>query len=51
VRPRGGQPAASEVFVLQGTGRELAEQLTKARGAATPPRADMATLPAAGPVR
>jgi hypothetical protein len=51
VRPRGGQPAASEVFVLQGTGRELADQLTKARGGATPPAAETAALPAAAPLR
>ena len=51
VRPRGGQPAASEVFVLQGTGRELAEQLSKARGGTATARADMATLPAAAPLR
>ena len=52
VRPRGGQPAPSEVFVLQGTGRELAEQLSRSRTPAGPtPRADMAALPAGNPVR
>jgi thiol-disulfide isomerase/thioredoxin len=51
VRPRGGQPAPSEVFVLQGTGRELAEQLARARSATPRPRADTATLPAGNPVR
>jgi len=52
VRPRGGQPVPSEVFVLQGTGRELAEQLSRARTAAGPARrADTAALPPANPVR
>jgi hypothetical protein len=30
VRPRGGAQAASDVFVLQGTGRDFVEQLSKA---------------------
>lgn len=59
VRPRGGQPTGGDVFVLQGTGREFVEQLSKAQGGhaaqhhdpATRPRSDVATLPPAGPTR
>lgn len=60
VRPRGGQPAPSDVFVLQGTGRDFVEQLSKSQpgGHATPhhavphhaapaaTRSDVAALPA-----
>ncbi|MFM7292446.1 MAG: trypsin-like peptidase domain-containing protein, partial [Planctomycetia bacterium] len=54
VRPRNGQQAASDVFVLQGTGREFVEQLSKGQGGHAAPhhaapatnRSDVATLPA-----
>ena len=59
VRPRGGQPTGGDVFVLQGTGREFVEQLSKAQGGhaaqhhdpAARPRSDVATLPPTGPTR
>ena len=58
VRPRGAPQAASEVFVLQGTGRDFVEQFSKANGAHpsahhAPPktRSDVAALPAMDPVR
>jgi hypothetical protein len=58
VRPRGATQSPSDVFVLQGTGREFVEQLSKSKtasglapshgGHAAPPatRSDVATLPA-----
>jgi thiol-disulfide isomerase/thioredoxin len=59
VRPRGAAQAPSDVFVLQGTGREFVEQLSKAsapasqgghaaphRAAPAATRSDVATLPA-----
>ncbi|MFM8890198.1 MAG: serine protease, partial [Planctomycetia bacterium] len=59
VRPRGGQQKPGDVFVLQGTGREFVEQLSRAQGGhaalhhVTPPgsRRDVAALPAADPTR
>ncbi len=59
VRPRSGQQAASDVFVLQGTGREFVEQLSKGQGGHAAPhhaapattRSDVATLPASEPTR
>jgi thiol-disulfide isomerase/thioredoxin len=59
VRPRGGQQSGGDVFVLQGTGREFVEQLSKAQGGhaaqhhdpVARPRSDVATLPPAGPTR
>jgi hypothetical protein len=55
VRPRSGPQTPSDVFVLQGTGREFVEQLSKAQGGHAAPhhaapatnRSDVATLPAA----
>jgi thiol-disulfide isomerase/thioredoxin len=55
VRPRSGPQTTSDVFVLQGTGREFVEQLSKAQGGHAAPhhaapatnRSDVATLPAA----
>jgi thiol-disulfide isomerase/thioredoxin len=55
VRPRGGQPSPSDVFVLQGTGREFVEQLSKSQpgghsaphhAAPAATRSDVAALPA-----
>ena len=58
VRPRGAPQSASEVFVLQGTGRDFVEQFSKANGGHPAPhhappktRSDVAVLPATGPVR
>jgi S1-C subfamily serine protease len=59
VRPRSGPQATSDVFVLQGTGREFVEQLSKAQGGHAAPhhaapatnRSDVAALPAAEPKR
>ena len=57
VRPRGAPQAASEVFVLQGTGRDFVEQFSKTNGTHpahhAPPktRSDVAVLPATNPMR
>jgi S1-C subfamily serine protease len=64
VRPRGGSPNPSDVFVLQGTGREFVEQLSKSQPSTSPAghapahhaapaatRSDVAILPAAGLTR
>ena len=64
VRPRGGSPNPSDVFVLQGTGREFVEQLSKSQPPTSPggqapahhaapavTRSDMAILPAVGLTR
>ena len=59
VRPRGGQQKPGDVFVLQGTGREFVEQLSRAQGGHASPhhvappgsRRDVAALPAADPTR
>jgi thiol-disulfide isomerase/thioredoxin len=58
VRPRGAPQSASEVFVLQGTGRDFVEQFSKTNGGHpaahhAPPRtrSDVAVLPATDPVR
>jgi len=58
VRPRGAPQSASEVFVLQGTGRDFVDQFSKANGGHQPAhhappktRSDVAVLPATDPVR
>lgn len=58
VRPHGAAQTASEVFVLEGSSRDFVEQLSQAHAGhpapahhAATPRADLAALPPADPLR